>query len=254
MTQPSRGLPAAFAGRSIVVTGGASGIGLEIARQLSTAGATVAIGDISHSIETVADSFGTGVTVTRCDVTDSGQVDKLLRDTYERAGRLDGVVNVAGVSGTPQLTADIDDAEFDRVLAVNLKGTFYSMRSAIPLIQASGGGSIVNVSSIAADVLFPLQAAYSASKGAINSLTRTAAGEYAASGVRINAIQPGLIDTPMYRASATAETDQFIAGRTPAGRIGAPGDVASAALFLLSDESIFITGTTLKVDGGWSLG
>lgn len=243
-----------FDGRSFVVTGGASGIGLEIANRLCAEGALVSIGDVADSLDTLAARLGPRATVAYCDVADSAEVDALIQGAHQRCGRIDGVVNVAGVSGLPQLTADISDAEFDRVIAVNLKGTFYSMRSAIPLIQSSGGGSIVNISSIAADVVFPLQGAYSASKGAINSLTRTAAREYAPAGVRINAIQPGLIDTPMYRATATPETDQYIVSRTPAGRIGTPGDVASSVLYLLSESSTFVTGVTLRVDGGWVLG
>lgn len=239
-----------FEDKSIVVTGGGSGIGLAVATQLSTAGALVTIGDLAAP----SGALGERITALRCDVSDSSQVDALFRDVRNRIGRLDGVVNVAGVSGAPLPVAEIDDEEFDRVLAVNLKGTFYSMRSAIPLIRETGGGSIVNVSSIAADVVFPLQGAYSASKGAINSLTRSAAGECASAGIRVNAVHPGLVDTPMYRASATDDTDRYIASRTPAGRIGVPHDIAAAVLFLLSEQSSFITGATLRVDGGWALG
>lgn len=168
-------------------------------------------------------------------------------------GRLDVLFNNAGIEGPQALTADYDEADFDRVIGVNLKSVFLGMKYAIPAMLKSGGGSIINTSSVAGLVGFPNIVAYCASKGAVVQMSKTTALEYATQGIRVNAICPGVIWTPMVeRFTGTSEEAraQFAASQ-PVNRFGSSEEVAALALFLASDEASFVTGAALPVDGGF---
>jgi NAD(P)-dependent dehydrogenase (short-subunit alcohol dehydrogenase family) len=166
-------------------------------------------------------------------------------------------VNCAGIAGIPALTADVAEEDFDQMIAVSLKGVFLSMRAALPHLIDAGGGSIVNIASTAAIAALPTRSAYSAAKGGVVAMTRCTALEYASAGIRVNAICPGIIDTPLLRNTAGEHVEAALvaaAAATPANRIGQPTDIAPMAVFLASDESTFVTGTALPVDGGFSAG
>jgi len=186
------------------------------------------------------------------DVSKAADVRRAVALAVERFGKLNIICNNAGIQGPLGMTADYDEDEWDKVIAVNLKGVFLGMKYAIPEMQKLGGGSIVNTSSMAALVAFPTLPAYSASKGGVSCLTRLTAAEYASQNIRVNAILPGAIDTGMTRGMPKDYLQGAIDG-TLMGRIGRPEEIANLALFLASDEASFITGTETQVDGGYTL-
>lgn len=243
----------------IVVTGGASGIGAAIARLFVAEGGAVALVDRSEEdIAVVIESIGrTGeVFGIHADVTDAGAAAMGMSRVIERWGQVDVLVTAAGISigGT---VATTQEAGWDHVFAVNVKGTYLWARATIPHMAARGQGSIVTVGSQLAISSGGSNAAYIASKGAIVSLTKTMAVDHAAQGIRVNALMPGSIDTPMARRSLQRYSDPdataaLWAKRHALGRVGRPEEVAAAALFLASDESSFTTGSLLFVDGGWT--
>jgi len=234
-----------------VITGGASGIGLAMAEAFVREGAKVVIGDRSGQQDAVAQKLGANTEGFAVDVCDSAQVAALLAHAVSRFGRLDILCNNAGVDGVQAPLVDYDESEFDRVIAVNLRGPFLGMKHAIPLMRAKGG-AIINTASIAGSVVMPSMPAYCAAKAGVMQLTKAAAVENARAGIRVNAICPGVIRTPM-----VAELPgEFIAGlenATPAGRIAEPREVANLAVFLASDESPFLTGVSINIDGGFTL-
>jgi len=234
-----------------VVTGAGQGIGRDIAVAFHRQGARVVLADVTEQAKATADELGERAAAVQADVTRWDDVQRMVATAVETFGGLHVVVNNAGIGGTPGPMADCTEDDFDRVLAVNLKGVFLVMKAAIPRLVASGSGSIVNIASIAGLVGYPTLAAYSASKGGVVQLTRTAAVEYAGSGLRINAICPGPIDTPLARTSSEERLRQVTAN-IPVGRLGSPAEVAATAVFLASDESSFITGQAIAVDGGWT--
>jgi len=191
------------------------------------------------------------------DVRDDSAMAALVERCVAAEGRLDLAVNAAGVSHPPARLADIDPGIFREVMRVNADGVFYAMRHEIPAMLASEGkGAIVNITSILADRGAPWMAAYGASKHAMASLTRSAARDYAEAGLRINAVAPGAVDTPMFRRALMdigGDREQYAGGFPPAGP-GQPRDVAAAVLFLLSDEAVYINGATLRVDGATTAG
>jgi NAD(P)-dependent dehydrogenase (short-subunit alcohol dehydrogenase family) len=168
-------------------------------------------------------------------------------------GRLDVLFNNAGIEGSQAPTADYPEADFDRVIGINLKSVFLGMKYAVPAMLRSGGGSIINMSSVAGLVGFPHMVAYCASKGAVVQMSKTTALEYATRGIRVNAICPGVIWTPMVErvTGGSEEAREQFAAIEPVGRMGTAGEVAALALFLASDESSFVTGAALPVDGGF---
>ena len=246
-------------GKVVVVTGAGSGIGRASARALAEEGATLVLGDISEAAGEVAEAIGPSASFVRTDVRSSDQVEALVGSAIERHGRLDGIVNDVGVA-IGGAAGEMSEEDWNAVIDVNLTGVWRGMRFAIPAMLATGGGSIVNLSSVQSLVGFLGWAGYAASKGGINALTQQAAVEYAPHGIRVNAILPGLINTPMgVDAAARAfgiDRDEYIRVRDETvplkGGMGSAWDVANAALFLASDEARFITGVLLPVDGGQS--
>ena len=222
-------------------------------RRFHAEGARVVAVDVSGAQNTVASSLGEGCVACSADVSKSADVRNMISLAVEKFGRLDILCNNAGIQGPIAKTADYDEDDWDKVLAVNLTGVFLGMKYAIPvMLKTAGKGAIVNTSSMASIVAFTGLPAYSASKGGVSILTRLTAAEYADAGIRVNAIAPGAIDTGMTRSMPKDYIDGAV-NATLMGRIGTPEEIANLALFLASDEASFITGTETAVDGGYTL-
>jgi NAD(P)-dependent dehydrogenase (short-subunit alcohol dehydrogenase family) len=241
-----------FSGKVVLITGASSGIGRATALAFAAAGARVAFGarretEGRETVRLIEEQGGEALFVAT-DVSQPQQMQRLVDTAVTKWGRLDCAVNNAGIEGTPGVnTADYSIDVWDQVMDVNLKGVFLAMKYEIPHMLKQGGGCIVNMSSIAGLIGGMGGAAYHASKHGVIGLTRTAAMEYAAAGIRVNAVCPAVIDTPM--------ADRFFKGRDPAsfhpvGRVGTPQEIADAALWLCSNKSSFVTGIVLPIDGG----
>jgi len=238
-------------GKTAVVTGGAQGIGLAIARLFVQEGARVLIGDLRKEANDKAITELGGSAVARgivCDVTDAEQVSALVRAAVDAFGSLDVMVNNAGITRDATMRK-MTEEQFDQVINVHLKGCWNGTRLAAGWMRDHGGGAIVNLSSISGKVGMVGQTNYSAAKAGIVGLTKAAAKEVAHVGVRVNAVQPGLIRTAMTEAMPQQAWDQKMT-EIPMGRAGEPGEVAGVALFLASDLSSYMTGTVLEVTGG----
>ena len=250
---PDESGPASLIGRVALVTGGASGIGAATAALLASNGASVVVADRNgDGAVRWATTLPGGATGVECDVSDEAQVDALIAAALARHGRIDVLVNAAGVSGTFSPLADLTTAAFDTTMAINLRGTFLCLRGALPHLVAAGGhGAVVNVSSGAGVRGFAMLTDYVTSKHAVIGLTRSAALEYARQGVRINAVCPGSVRTPMLAAFAGSDEALDKMGRmAPMGRLGTPDEIAAAIAWLCSDAAAFVTGAVLEVDGG----
>jgi NAD(P)-dependent dehydrogenase (short-subunit alcohol dehydrogenase family) len=254
------GMTSRFDGKVVLVTGGASGIGLATAQRFAQDGARVVISDVSvQAGEAAANAIrqlGGGATFVRCDVSAQDEVEAMVRRTLELYGGLDYAFNNAGIEGALAPTADYAPDAWRRVLDVNLVGVFYCMRAEIPHLIARGGGAIVNMASILGTVAFANAGAYTASKHGVIGLTRAAALEYADRGIRINVVCPGFIETPMVmergvQAGARPDVRRQLEELHPMKRLGRPEEVAAAVAFLCSDDSSFMTGHPLLVDGGY---
>jgi len=244
-----------FENKVAMVTGAGSGIGEAIARRMAEEGATVVVADLNRTAANqVASAIerdgGTAVAVQQ-DVADPASVEKSVGFAVQKFGRLDVAVNNAGITGDLKPTADYSLEGWDKVIAVNLSGVFYGMKYQIPAMLRSGGGSIVNIASILGSVAARDSAGYNAAKHGVVGLTKTAALEYSKDGVRVNAIGPGYINTPLLEALDREVYDGLV-GLHPIGRLGKPEEVAELALFLASDKASFVTGSYHLVDGGYT--
>jgi len=244
-------------GKVALVTGASSGIGRESALAFAAAGARVVVSDVvvDGGEETVSEirSAGGEATFVRADVSQTAEVEALVRQTVETYGRLDCAHNNAGIEGDMAPTAECAEANWDRTIAINLKGVWLCMKSEIRQMLRQGGGAIVNTSSAAGLVGFANLPAYVASKHGIAGLTKTAALEYAEQGIRVNAVCPGVIHTPMIDriVNGDAETEAQFTALEPVGRMGSPAEVAQAVVWLCSDAASFVTGLAMPVDGGF---
>lgn len=244
-----------FQNTAVLVTGGASGIGRAVALAFAAAGAQVAVADrhADGGRETVAriEAAGGRALPITADVADAGAVAEMIKTVTHAFGRLDVAVNNAGVLGVPAPLHDTDDELFDQVLGVNLRGLFLCMKYEIRHMLKQGGGRIVNVASLAGLVGFSGFAPYAASKHGVLGLTKTAALEYAKSNIRVNAVCPSIIETPMTTGEhIPAELVAKYLNVHPMRRAGKPEEVAAAVLWLASDGASFVNGVALPVDGG----
>jgi len=240
-----------LAGQTAVVTGGAQGLGFAIAERFVAEGARVVLGDLDlAATEAAARQLGGDATAlaVRCDVTSGDEVEALVAAAVSRFGGLDVMVNNAGITRDATLRKMTED-QFDQVIAVHLKGTWNGTKTAAAVMREKNSGAIVNMSSISGKVGLVGQTNYSAAKAGIVGMTKAAAKELAHLGVRVNAIQPGLIRSAMTEAMPQRIWDQKLA-EVPMGRAGDPDEVAKVALFLASDLSSYMTGTVLEVTGG----
>ncbi|MER5834761.1 glucose 1-dehydrogenase [Streptomyces sp. NPDC002130] len=247
-----------FSGQVALVTGAASGMGLATARAFADSGAAVVLADVDHdavhnAAEEITGRGGRAIGVV-CDVTDEQQVEAAVRAAVTEYGRLDMAFNNAGIQAPPADAADETAESFDRVNAVNLRGVWAAMKHELRQMREQGSGAIVNCSSLGGLVGLPERAAYHASKHGVIGLTRSAAVEYAPRGIRVNAVCPGVIDTPMVAdmVENQAEAMAGILKEQPIGRLGAADEVAAAVLWLCSPGAGFVTGTALPVDGGFT--
>jgi NAD(P)-dependent dehydrogenase (short-subunit alcohol dehydrogenase family) len=244
-------------GKVAIVTGAGRGIGRAIARRLSADGATVVCAQRSLAEgEAVAEELrrdGAGALALEVDVASESSVADMARLTLSALGRVDVLCNNAGVN-VVNTVVQTDLADFDRIMAVNARGPFLTMKSVIPHMLERGG-SVINIGSIASTVALRRHAAYCASKGALLALTRQAALDYSRYGIRINAVAPAYVETEMFRAARAAEGDPeagaALAALHPSRRLGTPDDVAGSVAYLASDDSAWVTGSLLQVDGGY---
>lgn len=241
-----------------IVTGARSGIGLVTALRFASEGAKVVVADVRDASEEVREMIergGEGVFV-QVDVSSEAQVKILMERTLAAYGRLDVLVNNAGIELAKKVT-DTSEAEWDRLMNVNLKGVFLCSKATIPVMQRGGGGVIVNVASELGLVGGSEIAAYCASKGGVVQLTKAMAIDHAADRIRVNCVCPGPVSTPLLEAiiegsSNPEEERRRIEEKTPLKRLGQPDEIANVILFLASDESSYMTGSVVLVDGGWT--
>lgn len=246
-------------GKVAVVTGAARGIGRACALRLAEEGAAVAVTDLLDDegqgvVDEIAEAGGRAA-YWKLDVSDEAAVERVFNEVAERWGRLDTVVNNAGIAGPAEPTDKIDEADWDRLFAVNVKGVFFGTKHAVPHLREAGGGSIINMSSIYGLVGAADAPAYHAAKGAVTLMSKNDALLYAGEDIRVNAVHPGFILTPMVEQADAAADGRMIpavTAKTPVGRLGDPDDIAWAVVYLASDESRFVTGSSLVVDGGYT--
>ena len=246
-----------FKDKVALVTGGSSGIGRATSLAFAREGARVAIADLepTGAAETarMIEDIGGSATVFEIDVTKAAEVASLVERVVQTYGRLDCAFNNAGIGGNVAKTADYPEEEWDRTIDVNLKGVWLCMKYEIPVMEKQGSGAIVNTASIYGLAGAAGYIAYNAAKHGVVGITRTAALEYATAGIRINAVCPGYIRTPMTQPGidANPELERKMVSQTPMGRMGMPDEIAEAVVWLCSDAASFVTGHTMTPDGGY---
>jgi NAD(P)-dependent dehydrogenase (short-subunit alcohol dehydrogenase family) len=244
-------------GKVAIVTGAGTGQGRSTALRLAREGAVVVAADVSGAEKDTA-AQADGIVAVRADVTRAAEVAALVEEATTRHGRLDVLCNVVGVAGIAQAAIpDVDEDEYDQLMAINLKSVFLGMKYAIPAMVAAGGGSVINWSSVGALVSSPHTGAYGASKAGVLAMTRAAAREWGRSNVRVNALCPGFIYPTGMTLMGEREHPEAVrraSGKSALDRPGHPDEVAAVAAFLASDDASYITGSSIVVDGGWTAG
>jgi NAD(P)-dependent dehydrogenase (short-subunit alcohol dehydrogenase family) len=243
-----------FEGKVIIVTGAGTGMGADTAILLAERGAKVTIAGRREAplreIEAKIIAAGGEALVVSADVSKPDDATRMVAETVKRFGALHGAVNNAGIASENYDLPELPYELWDQTIGINLSSIFYCMRAQLPEIEKAGGGAIVNVSSVFADRGLPMRAAYSASKHGIRGITRSSALDWAARGIRINELQPGVIDTPMLSHGGEQENAQIVA-HIAAKRMGLGREIATAAAFLLSEDASYVVGAHLAVDGGF---
>jgi NAD(P)-dependent dehydrogenase (short-subunit alcohol dehydrogenase family) len=245
-----------FTGRVAFVTGAANGIGRATALAFAREGANVVVADVSEEgnqeTSRMIEELGGRALAVRCDVSRAEDVKAALDKAVEVFGRLDFAFNNAGVEQPITAAAEVTEEEWNRIIRVNLRGVFLCLKYEIPLMLKQGGGAIVNTSSGAGIKGFKGQAAYAASKHGVVGLTKSAALDYASQNIRVNAVCPGIIATPMMNrfTGGTAEGEQRVIAQEPIGRMGQPEEIAASVVWLCSDAAAFVVGHAMIVDGG----
>jgi NAD(P)-dependent dehydrogenase (short-subunit alcohol dehydrogenase family) len=248
-----------FENKVALVTGAGSGMGLATAQAFAADGAAVVLADVNEAaVHKAAEQLiaaGHKAIAARCDVADDAQVKAMVEETVSTFGRLDAAYNNAGVQSPVAETADASDEDFDRVIAINLRGVWTCMKYELRQIRKQGSGAIVNCSSLGGLVGIAGRGVYHASKHGVLGLTKSAALEYASMGIRINAVCPGIIDTPMVAGMLATQAGamQELMKDVPIGRLGRPEEIAAAVLWLCSPGASFVIGHALAVDGGYTV-
>ena len=240
-----------FNGKVAVITGGASGIGLATARKLLSEGAKVVLVDWNENVSEIAKTLNNDALGIRCDVSSDTDVQKSVNDIIEKFGHIDFLVANAGIGGGPNKAHEVSVDEWNKVIGVNQTGVFLMNKYVISEMLKNGGGAIVNTSSMYGLVGTTMSFAYSASKGAINQMTRSLALTYARDNIRVNAVAPGYVDTPIL-AEVPKDMKDAMANQLPVGRLGKDTEIANLICYLLSDDATFITGAIVPIDGGFT--
>lgn len=240
-----------FNDKVVIITGGASGIGLASAKRLLIEGAKVALLDVNDNVLEISKKLGGNVLGIKCDVSNENDVKTSIEMVVSVFGKVDCLLANAGIGGGANKPADVTLEEWNKVIGVNQTGIFLVNKYVIPYMIKNGGGSIVNTSSMYGLVGAPNSFTYTASKGAINQMTRTLSLAYAENNIRVNAIAPGFVDTAIL-SGVPDEYKKVMAKEMPIGRLGTDDEIATLVKFLLSEESSFMTGAIISIDGGYT--
>ena len=247
-----------FKNKVALVTGGSSGIGRATALALAQRGARVVVADVSveggeETVSLIQNTGGEALFI-QTDVTQASEIEHLISKTVETYGQLDCAFNNAGIAGDLSLTADCSEEHWNQVMSINLRGVWLCMKHELPQMLKQGGGAIVNTASVLGLIGIIGQTAYVAAKHGVVGLTKTAALEYAKSGIRVNAVCPGVIQTPMVEGviNAQPELTEGLLALEPVGRLGKPEEIAETVVWLCSDAASFVTGHSMAADGGYT--